>query len=159
MKYLAAGARGTLPLLVLAVALCGVAAAQANGSQSEDESRATAVAEEVMRTLNDGLAADSAAKFLSVFNDGMRDYSNFADQVAMFFSMYDNFRVHYRVIEARPISEAEKDLSVIVNVELQADDANNNVPGPNRNGQLHLRMSEGKNGWKITELEPREFFR
>ncbi len=150
--------------MLLAIALAGLFSAadvmaQATGAQQDEESQpAPAAAEQVMHTLSDGLTGNSARNFLSAFDpDQMPDYSNFAGQVRMFFSIYDNFRVHYQIVEVR--AKSDRSASVTANVELDGDNANSDVPGPNRAGQLNLQISQGKGGWKITDLQPREFFR
>lgn len=131
--------------------------AHAQASETPQDDNAV-MAEGALRTLNNGLTSHNAVQFLSAFDpDRMPDYSNFADQVQMFFGTYDNFRVHYQILEVRLVSD--KSASVTANLELQADSATGDGPGVGRNGQLHLTISSAKNGWKITGLQPREFFR
>ncbi len=157
-------ARGVVMLFAVAtglvsVALTGGAYAQAaQPNQGEEANASTVGAEQVMTVLNDGLTGHNSERFLSAFDpDQMQNYSSFADQVRTLFDLYDNFRVHYQILEVRPAPDATA--TVTANLELQADDAHSNVPGLSRNGQIHLHLSTGKRGWKISDLQPRGFFR
>lgn len=157
-------ARGIVMLFAVALGLVsvfltgGADAQAAQPGQGEDANAAMFGAEQVMTVLNDGLTGHNSERFLSAFDpDQMQNYSSFADQVRTFFGLYDNFRVHYQILEVHRASNAAA--TVTANLELEADDAHNDVPGLSRNGQIHLHLSTGKRGWKISDLQPREFFR
>ncbi len=148
--------RAVLGFLLLTFAATIALAAHAQTSDTPQDGDATA--ERALRTLNDGLTSHNPLQFLSAFDhDRMPDYSNFADQVRMFFSTYDNFRVHYQILEVRVTSD--NSASVTANLELEGESATGDGPGVGRNGQIHLTIASGKAGWKITDLQPREFFR
>lgn len=135
----------------------GVARAQEDGSQEESQ-QITSAADEVMSTLEDGLTSQNPARFLSAFDaDQMQNYQDFAGQIRAFFRIYDNFRIHYQILQAQATSE--KSATVIANVQLEGDDAHEMGPGVSRSGQLHISIVQGNRGWKIVELTPREFFR
>lgn len=159
MKCIHTGIASTL--LTLSALLLFFASVSVHGGcapQQDDSQQASTAAEQVMTTLNDGLTGHSTREFLSAFDpDRMQDYGNFADQMRRFFALYDNIRVHYQIIDAR--SAPDKSITVTADIELEGDNANNDVPGVSRSGQLHLRLSRSKSGWKIADLQPREFFR
>jgi hypothetical protein len=137
----------------------GVACAQGDEPQNNEESRQiTSAADEVMSPIEDGLTSQNPARFLSAFDaEQMPDYENFAGQIRAFFRIYDNFRIHYQILQTQ--SSSDKSADVIANVQLEGDDAHEMGPGVNRSGQLHIRIVRGSRGWKIVELSPREFFR
>lgn len=122
-----------------------------------------AVAQRLMVLVRDGLVSQDADMMLSAFG-GMRDYREFADAVRTFFSLHENFRVYYRIIEVAPVDCAESGHNrkvecgrAVVEMQLQADDAHNTVPGLTRNGQLHISFVQLKEGWRISDID-REFF-
>jgi hypothetical protein len=130
-------------------------AVQAQEPATDDASGA---AEQVMSALSDGLTGHSAGQFLSAFDsDRMRDYATFADQVRTFLDRYDNFRVHYQIVQAELSSKGEV-ATVSANLEFEADDINAQAPGLSRNSQVHLTLAQGKRGWKIVDIDPRSLF-
>jgi hypothetical protein len=144
-------------LVAALLLMAGGSRAQVNDRGDDQTQQLMAAAERVMSTLSDGLIGHSTGHFFSAFDrDQMQDYSSFADQVRTFFGQHDNFKVHYQIVEVRATSD--RMAAVTANVELEGDDVNSDVPGVSRNGQLHLTLSPGKQGWRITDLQPREFF-
>jgi hypothetical protein len=148
-----------LALAIVALSLTlGGAAQEPNEGGPQQFSEADA--EKLLSTVNDGLVGHSPERFLSAFDAGkMADYAAFAEQAQNFFSLYENFRVHYRILS---VSESKCAQGVkgnaMVEFELQGDDANNQVPGISRNGEMQVTFQPGKKGWMITDIN-REFFR
>jgi hypothetical protein len=152
--------------LVLAFVLVGTVAVAQNKQEPNDrepEPFSEAIVQELVRTVRNGLVAHDADKMLSAFG-GMRDYSQFAEQVRTFFSLYENFRVYYRIVEVATVecSNAKSDGTLcgraVIELQLQGDDSHNGVPGVARSGQLHLGFERLRDGWRITDIN-REFFR
>lgn len=152
--------------LLLAFVLVGTVAVAQNKPEpkrGEPEPFSEAVVQQLMGTVRNGLLAHDADKMLSAFG-GMRDYSQFAEQVRTFFSLYENFRVYYRVVEAASVecsdgkSDGRSCGRAVIELQLQGDDTHNNVPGVTRSGQLHLSFERLRNGWRISNIN-REFFR
>ena len=122
----------------------------------ETEQFSEVVMESVLRQMRNGLEGRSARRFLSVFDSGqMTGYLTFADQIRQFFDAYDGLRIHYRVIQAS--AEGEKGIA-LVEMQMEATPQSGNGAPLRHDQQLRFELARGKNGWKIVDFRPRDFF-
>jgi hypothetical protein len=114
-----------------------------------------AVANAVIRRLGDGLEGHSQRLMLSIFDpDKMKEYPRFENQIEAFFTQYQAFRVHLRVLQAT--SESERGI-ILTDVEMEAAPGGD-APPVRKQDQLRLELERGSKGWKIVDLNPRDFF-
>src|SRR5207248_2840126 len=115
-----------------------------------------AVAQSLLEKLADGLEGRSDRLMLSVFDDSkMAGYLNFEQQIMTFFRTYDSFRVHFRISETS--TEASKGVALIDFEMEELPRAADGQPVRKRD-QLRFEMERGDKGWKIVDLQPRNFF-
>ena len=116
----------------------------------------TTVANRLLQDLRDGLEGHSQRRMLSAFDaDKFDGYLQFEDQIAAFFNKYESFRVYFRIVQ----SAAERPKSVML-VEVQLEEIPRAITSPpvRKNGQLRFELERGRKGWKIVDLNPRDFF-
>ena len=114
-----------------------------------------AVANAVIRRLRDGLEGHSQRVILSIFDpEKMNDYSGFENQIEAFFNHYETFRTHLRMVQAT--TDGEKG-TVITEVEMEAI-PHGDAPPVRKQNQLRFELERSSKGWKIVELNPRDFF-
>ncbi len=115
----------------------------------------TAVANNVLGDLRDGLEGHSQRLMLSAFDqDKMEGYLSFEDQIEAMFARYDAFRVHFRIAQSN--IEGPKGV-VLVDFEMEEMPRSGGAP-QRRQGQLRFEMERGRKGWKIVDFTPRGFF-
>ena len=85
----------------------------------------------------------------------MAGYLNFEQQIMTFFRTYDSFRVHFRISETS--TEASKGVALIDFEMEELPRAADGQPVRKRD-QLRFEMERGDKGWKIVDLQPRNFF-
>ena len=127
---------------------------QAPASGSSDAS--DQLANQVLREFKRGLETHSSRRFLSAFDpDSFDGYLAFADQVQQFFRIYDPIVIHYGIVQ----SSVDADHAVAL-IELQMEAAPSQTDGPSirRDRQMRLTFTHTKKGWKISSLEPANFF-
>ncbi len=109
-----------------------------------------------MSRLADGLTRRNAKKFLSAFDAAhFSNYPLFADRIAASLNRSDSVRVYYRVSDA-----AEENGSGTAAVEFQLERtvrSSGSLPVRKRS-VLRFECLRGEKGWRIVNLEPRDFF-
>jgi len=116
----------------------------------------TAVANNVLNDLRNGLEGHSQRLMLSAFNaDKMDGYLEFEDQIEAFFNKYSTFSVYFRI--AQSATEGPKGI-VLVEVQLEEIPRGATSPPIRKNGQIRFELERGKKGWKIVDFNPRNFF-
>ena len=116
----------------------------------------TAVANNVLNDLRDGLEGHTQRLMLSAFDaDKMDGYLEFEDQIEAFFNKYTSFNVYFRI--AQSATEGPKGI-VLVDVQLEENPRGATSPPIRKNGQMRFELERGKKGWKIVDFSPRNFF-
>jgi hypothetical protein len=120
-----------------------------------------AVVEQLMHQVRDGLVARNPDKILAAFDpDNTPDYGLFSEQLRAFFEKWDNIRVYYQILQT---AETKCDSAACgiatVQLQMEADDVQSQLPAMRRSAQLQLTFQRGDKGWKIVNLTPRDLFR
>lgn len=116
----------------------------------------TAVANNVLNDLRDGLEGHTPRLLLSTFDaDKMDGYLEFEDQIQAFFNRYESFRVYFRI--AQSATEGPKGV-VLVDIQLEEIPRGATSPPVRKNGQVRFELERGRKGWKIVDFNPRNFF-
>jgi hypothetical protein len=114
------------------------------------------VANTVLRDVKDGLEGHSQRLLLSAFDpDKMDGYLAFEDQMEAFFSRYESFRVHYRIVQTTV--EGPRAI-VLADVQMEVIPRGGGAAPSRRNEQLRFELERGRKGWKIVDFRPRSFF-
>jgi hypothetical protein len=115
----------------------------------------TAVANNVLNDLRDGLEGHTQRLMLSAFDaDKMDGYLQFEDQIEAFFNKYTSFNVYFRI--AQSSTDGPKGI-VLVDIQLE-EIPHGAAPPIRKNGQMRFELERGKKGWKIVDFNPRNFF-
>ncbi|MGC2322773.1 MAG: hypothetical protein WA463_09105 [Terriglobales bacterium] len=128
------------------------------GSQDDlnTEVFSTAVANNVLNDLRDGLEGHTPRLLLSAFDrDKMDGYLEFEDQIQAFFNRYESFRVYFRIVQSS--TDGPKGI-VLVDIQLEEIPRGATSPPVRKNGQMRFELERGKKGWKIVDFNPRTFF-
>jgi len=116
----------------------------------------TAVANNVLNDLRDGLEGHTQRLMLSAFDaDKMDGYLQFEDQIEAFFNKYGSFNVYFRI--AQSSTEGPKGI-VLVDIQLEEIPRGATAPPVRKSGQMRFELERGKKGWKIVDFSPRNFF-
>jgi hypothetical protein len=116
----------------------------------------TAVANNVLNDLRDGLEGHTQRLMLSAFDsDKMDGYLEFEDQIQAFFARYDSFRVYFRVVQSA--TEGAKGV-VLVDIQLEEIPRGASAAPVRKSGQIRFELERGRKGWKIVDFNPRNFF-
>jgi hypothetical protein len=116
----------------------------------------TAVANNVLNDIRDGLEGHTQRLMLSAFDaDKMDGYLEFEDQIQSFFNRYDSFRVYFRVVQSA--SEGPKGV-VLVDFQLEEIPRSGTGTPGRKSGQIRFELERGRKGWKIVDFNPRNFF-
>jgi hypothetical protein len=108
-----------------------------------------------MDQLLQGLQSHNQAQFLEAFDpEFMTNYGQFADQITVLFTRYESFSGRYHV---RQMGDNPDRPIVLVQFDLQADSVSPGAP-LRKSSQVRFEFARGKNGWRIVNLTPREFF-
>jgi hypothetical protein len=164
-------------VLVVAMAVCAAAQAPAKDSGADNDAANGATnsgavkdaaqsdaqgspqftqrdGDEVLALIRDGLTGHSQRTFLRAFDASRMDgYLAFKDQVTEFFSRNDAFRVNIKIMNSS--ADGEKGL-VTASFQMEATPRDGN--SVRRESQLRFVMERGKNGWRIVDVSPRNFF-
>ena len=109
----------------------------------------------VMDQLLQGLQTHNPNQFLSAFDpEFMTNYGEFANQISVLFTQYENFAGRYHV---RQMGDNPDRPLVLVQFDLQADSASPGAP-LRKSSQVRFEFARGRNGWRIVNLTPRGFF-
>jgi|SRR5215468_10565370 len=115
-----------------------------------------AVAQSLLQKLADGLEGYSDRMMFSAFDQNkMEGFVTFQQQVVALFRRSDSFRVHFRIAqtgteEGKGVALVEFEVEVIPR-------AADQQPARKRD-QLRFEMERGEKGWKVTDVQPRDFF-
>ena len=116
----------------------------------------TAVANNVLNDLRDGLEGHTSRLMLSAFDrDKMDGYLEFEDQIEAFFNRYESFRVYFRIVQTS--TDGPKGI-VLVDIQLEEIPRGATSPPVRKSGQMRFELERGKKGWKIVDFNPRTFF-
>lgn len=116
----------------------------------------TAVANNVLNDLRDGLEGHTRRLMLSAFDaDKMDGYLEFEDQIEAFFNKYEAFTVYFRIVQTS--TDGPKGLA-LVDIQLEEIPRGATSPPIRKNGQIRFELERGKKGWKIVDFNPRNFF-
>lgn len=115
----------------------------------------TAEADDVLKTLADGLEGHSQRLMLSAFDTSSMDGGlQFEDQIEAFFQKYEAFRVHFRIANA-----AQQNGKGIIDVDIELEELPRAGGNPVRkHDQMRFELEHGRKGWKIVDFRPRQFF-
>ncbi len=126
------------------------------GSQDVSEVFSTAVADNVLNKLRNGLEAHNRRLMLSAFDaDQMDGYLEFEDQIEAFFNRYETFTVYFRIVQTS--TDGPKRLA-LVDIQLEEIPRGAISPPIRKNEQIRFELERGKKGWKIVDFNPRNFF-
>lgn len=115
-----------------------------------------AVAQSLLQKLADGLEGYSDRLMLSTFDQNkMRGFAIFQQQVAALFRRTDSFRVHFRIVKTS--TEDAKGIS-LVEFEMEAIPRAADQQPVRKRDQLRFEMERGDKGWKIVDIQSRDFF-
>jgi hypothetical protein len=154
-------------LLVLAVTLVlSQESAQASRSRAQSQPKQTpaaadqpfseAVAESLLSALSEAILGQDQAAALALFDqDRMPDYSDFAERVGAILRQYESFRVNYHLVQT--FEETGQNLA-IVEFTLEAFPASDAGLPIRRSAQLRFSFTRGEKSWKISDVQPRDFF-
>ncbi len=129
-----------------------------NHKESQDVSEvfSTAVADNVLNKLRNGLEAHNRRLLLSAFDaDKMDGYLEFEDQIEAFFNSYETFTVYFRIVQTS--TDGPKGLA-LVDIQLEEIPRGATSPPIRKDGQIRFELERGKKGWKIVDFNPRNFF-
>jgi len=116
----------------------------------------TAVANNVLNDLRDGLEGHTQRLMLSAFDaDKMDGYLEFENQIETFFNKYGSFSVYFRI--AQSATEGPRGI-VLVDVQLEEIPRSATSPPIRKNGQIRFELERGKKGWRIVDFNPRNLF-
>jgi hypothetical protein len=116
----------------------------------------TAVANNVLNDLRDGLEGHTRRLMLSTFDaDKMDGYLEFEDQIEAFFNRYEAFSVYFRIVQTS--TDGPKGLA-LVDIQLEEIPRGATSAPVRKNGQIRFELERGKKGWKIVDFNPRNFF-
>jgi hypothetical protein len=156
--------RKCVGVLVLALLVSGTLVAQDGSKREKGNKRldpveeadfSEAVANRLLRQLNDGLEGHSQRQFLSAFDaDKFEGYLTLEEQMQAYFEKFGSFRSHFRILQTSV--EGTRGVA-IVEFEVESSPANGNAV-QRRSNQLRFEMERGRKGWKIVEMRPRGFF-
>jgi hypothetical protein len=113
------------------------------------------VAAHVLNLIRDGLQNHSPARMLVAFDsEQLPNYLTFEDQVHAYFNQYDSFRSYFRIMQT-----STEDGHGVVLAEWQIE-ASTDSGGPpqRRDTQVRFELASGKDGWRIVDFSPRNFF-
>jgi hypothetical protein len=109
----------------------------------------------VLGTIRDGLEGHSAHRLLSAFDpEKMDGYRSFQDQIDAYFASYESIRVTLRILQ----TSQEGDRGFILAAFQLENNPSNGEQLSRREGQLRFVLERGPKGWKIVDVDPREFF-
>ncbi len=112
------------------------------------------VAKQVLSQIRQGLQGHNPRQMLAAFDkENMDGYYVLEDRLYSYFNRYDGFSAFFRILQ----SSKDKDRGVAL-AEWQIEATPASGPPVRREGQVKFEFAVGKNGWKIVDLTPRDFF-
>ncbi len=112
-------------------------------------------AAQVLGTIRDGLEGHSQRLFLAAFDrDKMNGFLTFQDQIEAYFTRYESFRLHLRIIQT---SMENNRGAILAEFQVESEPRGGGRMS-RREGQLRFELERGAKGWKIVDLNPRGFF-
>ena len=129
-----------------------------NDKDPQDDSGvfSTRDASNLLNELRDGLVSHNPRLVLSAFDrDKMGGYREFEDQIEAFFNRYESFRVYLHIVQSS--TDGTKGI-VLMDTQLEEIPHDATSPPVRKNGQIRLELERGRKGWKIVDLNPRNFF-
>jgi hypothetical protein len=125
------------------------------GDDGNSEVFSTAVANNVLKDIRDGLEGHTQRLMLSAFDaDKMDGYLEFRDQIQALFNRYESFRTYFHIIQSA--TEGAKGV-VLVDIQLE-EVPHGGSPPVRKSSQMRFELEHGRKGWKIVDLNPRNFF-
>ncbi|HEU5402561.1 MAG TPA: hypothetical protein VFU86_14455 [Terriglobales bacterium] len=83
----------------------------------------------------------------------MNGYYALEDRLYSYFNQYDSFSAFFRILQ----SSTEKDRGVAL-TEWQIEATPASGPPVRREGQVKFEFALGRDGWKVVDFTPRDFF-
>jgi hypothetical protein len=112
------------------------------------------IAKRVLGQIRDGLEGHNPQRMLTAFDpDRMDGYLGMEDRVYAYFDRYENFRVFFRILQSSTDSDRGMALA-----EWQIEAIPRSGLPRRREGQVRFEFAGGKNGWRIVDFTPRDFF-
>ena len=85
----------------------------------------------------------------------MEGFVSFQQQVVALFRRTDSFRVHYRIVQ----TDAKQDKGVaLVEFEMEVIPRATDQQPLRKRDQLRFEMERSEKGWRIVDVQPRNFF-
>jgi hypothetical protein len=114
-------------------------------------------ASQLLNQITQGLAARNQKQVLAAFDlNKMQDGALFRQQMISFISHAENVRIYFHVTQASG-DTAKGQAEAGVQMEADPRDSNNTVP-VRKQARLHFAALSTPNGWKFTDVQPRNFF-
>jgi hypothetical protein len=112
------------------------------------------VAKQVLSQNRASLQGHNPRQMLAAFDkENMVGYYALEDRMYAYFNRYESFNVFFRILQ----SSTEKDRGVAL-AEWQIEATAASGPPVRREGQVKFEFTAGKDGWKIADFTPRDFF-
>lgn len=112
------------------------------------------VAKQLLSQIRQGLQGHNPRQMLGAFDkEDMDGYFALEDRLYSYFNQYDSFSAFFRILQ----SSTEKERGVAL-AEWQIEATPRSGPPVRREGQVKFEFAAGKDGWKIVDFTPRDFF-
>ena len=112
------------------------------------------VAKQVLGQIRAALQGHNPRQMLGAFDkDNMDGYYALEDRLYSWFNQYDSFSAYFRILQ----TSTEKDRGVAL-AEWQLEATPASGPPVRREGQVKFVFAAGKDGWKVVDFAPRDFF-
>ena len=110
----------------------------------------------LLEQVRDGLVSHNERKMLSAFDsEQMAGYLNFRRQIDALFDNYDSFRVHFTIEQSSGDSERG---AATVDFEMEENPASSGGQPVRKQEELRFSFEHAKTGWKILDVDRRNFF-
>lgn len=137
-----------------------VPATQGHSPDTSAASQALDLSDEVVRDVltnfQRGIETHNLDRVLDVFDpDGMKDYSQFRDQMTAFFRLHDSIKFRYQLLQVT----ADKDQgSAVADVDMEVESADILPTTQRHSTQMRFQLKRIGKEWKVTGLRPQNFF-
>ena len=111
------------------------------------------VAKQVLTQIRLGLQGHNPRQMLGAFDKQMNGYYALEDRLYSYFNQYDSFSAYFRILQ----SSTDKDRGTAL-AEWQIEAVPASGPPVRREGQVKFEFAAEKDGWKIVDFTPRDFF-
>ena len=112
------------------------------------------VARQLLGQIRQGLHGHNPRQMLGVFDkENMNGYYALEDRLYSYFNQYDSFSAFFRILQ----SSTEKDRGVVL-TEWQIEATPASGSPVRREGQVKFEFALGRDGWKVVDFTPRDFF-